>query len=243
MVFKPYDENIRKENKMAIIKTKEEIEKLKNAALLGDKCFEYICGYIKAGMTEIEIAKVIDEFFMKNGASANSFDTIVGAGVNSALIHSTPSENVVKKNDIILLDFGCVLDEYCSDMSRTIFVGEPTKKQIDIYNLVKEAHQNAANRITIGTMTDVADSFGRKNIQEAGYDYAHALGHGVGKQVHEDPVLSPKRSTELLENMVFTIEPGIYLENEFGVRIEDTGVLTQDGVELFSKSNRDIVII
>ena len=222
MVFRSYDENIRKESKMAIIKTKEEIEKLRNAALLGDKCFEYICGYIKAGMTEIEIAKAIDEFFMKNGASANSFDTIVGAGVNSALIHSTPSENVVKKNDIILLDFGCV---------------------IDIYNLVKEAHQNAARRITIGTMTDVADSFGRKNIQEAGYDYAHALGHGVGTQVHEDPVLSPKRSTELLEDMVFTIEPGIYLENEFGVRIEDTGVLTQDGVTLFSKSNRDIVII
>ena len=228
---------------MAIIKTNEEIEKLRNAALLGDRCFEYICGYIKAGMTEIEIAKAVDDFFMKNGASGNSFDTIVGAGVNSALIHSTPSEKVVKENDIILLDFGCVLDEYCSDMSRTIFVGNPTEKQIKIYNLVKEAHRKAAESITIGTTTDVADSYGRKNIQDAGYDYAHALGHGVGKQVHEEPVLSPKRSTDLLENMVFTIEPGIYLENEFGVRIEDTGVLTPDGVKLFSKSNREIVII
>lgn len=228
---------------MAIIKTNEEIEKLRNAALLGDKCFEYICKYIKVGMTEVEIARAIDDFFMKNGASGNSFDTIVGAGVNSALIHSAPSENIIKKNDIILLDFGCVLDGYCSDMSRTIFTGNPTEKQIKIYNLVKEAHQNATNAITIGITTDVADSCGRKNIQDAGYDYAHALGHGVGMQVHEEPVLSPKRNSELLENMVFTIEPGIYLKNEFGVRIEDTGVLTPYGVKLFSKSNREIVII
>ena len=212
---------------MSMIKTNDEIEKLRKAALLGDKCFEHICHFIKPGMTEIQIAKEIDEFFMKNGASGNSFDTIVGAGKTSSLIHSTPSENKVKERDIILLDFGCVLDEYCSDMSRTIFVGGATDEQIKIYNLVKEAHKNATEKIKIGTLANVADSYGRKNIIDAGYDYAHALGHGVGKEVHEDPVLSPKRDVELLKDMVFTIEPGIYLEDNFGVRIEDTGVLTE----------------
>lgn len=228
---------------MAIIKTNEEIEKLRKAALLGDRCFEYICDFIKVGMTEIEVAKAIDDFFVKNGATTTSFDTIVGAGTNSSVIHAVPSENKIKENDIILLDFGCVLDGYCSDMSRTVFTGVPSDKQIQIYNLVKDAHYTASNSIKIGTLADEADMYGRMNILKAGYDYAHALGHGVGTEVHEEPVLSPKRQTELLKNMVFTIEPGIYLENEFGVRIEDTGVLTEDGVELFSKSNRNIVII
>lgn len=228
---------------MGIIKTNEEIEKLRNAALLGDKCFEYICEFIKVGMTEIEIAKEIDGFFMKNGATGLSFDTIVGAGKNSCQIHSTPTDYKIKSDDIILLDFGCVLEGYCSDMSRTIFTGMPSDKQINIYNLVKEAHYNAVKQIKIGTRADEADDFGRRNIKLAGYNYAHSLGHGVGKEVHEDPVISFKRDTILEENMVFTIEPGIYIENEFGVRIEDTGVLTKEGVELFSKSNREIIIL
>ena len=228
---------------MAIIKTKEEIEKMRKAALLGDCCFEYICTVIKPGMTEIDIAKKIDEFFMKNGATGVSFDTIVGAGVNSAQIHSTPTDYVIKDQDIILFDFGCVLDGFCSDMSRTIFVGDITEKQKDIYNLVLKAHANAVEKVRIGDVAKVVDSYGRKNIQDAGYDYAHALGHGVGTEVHEAPLISYRSEDVLKENMVFTIEPGIYLENEFGVRIEDTGVLTPNGIELFSKSNRDIIIL
>lgn len=228
---------------MSIIKTKEEIEKLRRAAILGDKCFEHICEFIKVGMTETEIAKEMNDFFVKNGASGLSFDTIVGAGINSAKIHSTPTEYKIKENDIILLDFGCVLDGYCSDTSRTIFVGEPTEKQKEIYNLVKYAHENATKKIKIGDIAKVADEYGRKNIKEAGFDFAHALGHGVGIEVHEKPLISYKSEEILEKDMVFTIEPGIYLENEFGVRIEDTGVLTEDGVELFSSSSREITII
>lgn len=228
---------------MGIIKTKEEIEKLRKAAILGDKCFEYICSIVKPGMTEIEIAKKIDDFFMNNGASGTSFDTIVGAGKNSAQIHSTPTDYVIQKQDIILFDFGCVLDGYCSDMSRTIFIGGITDKQRKIYNLVKEAHQNAVDKVVINDVAKVVDEYGRLNIKKAGYDYAHALGHGVGVEVHEAPLVSYRSEDILKEDMVFTIEPGIYLENEFGVRIEDTGVLTQNGMELFSKSNRDIIIL
>lgn len=228
---------------MGIIKTKDEIEKLRKAAILGDKCFEHICQFIKVGMTEKQIAKEIDDFFVKNGASCNSFDTIVGAGKNSAQIHSIPTDYVIQNQDIILLDFGCVLDGYCSDMSRTIFVGEPTDKQKEIYKLVKDAHYNAVQKIKIQDTAKKADEYGRKNIQEAGYDYAHALGHGVGIEVHEKPLISYRSEEILEEDMVFTIEPGIYIENEFGVRIEDTGVLTPNGIELFSNSNREIIIL
>lgn len=228
---------------MGIIKTKEEIEKLRKAAILGDNCFDYICSVVKPGMTEIEIAKKIDDFFMKNGASATSFATIVGAGINSAQIHAVPGDYVIQDQDIILFDFGCVLDGYCSDMSRTIFVGNATEKQRKIYSLVKKAHNNAVNMAKINDTAKIVDGYGRLNIQEAGFDYAHALGHGVGTEVHEAPIISYKNEEVLKENMVFTIEPGIYIEGEFGVRIEDTGVLTQNGMELFSKSDRDIIIL
>lgn len=228
---------------MGIAKTKDEIIKLRNAALLGDKCFKHICNFIKVGMTEIEIAKEMDDFFIKNGASGLSFDTIVGAGKNSALIHSTPSDNRIKEKDIILLDFGCILDGYCSDTSRTIFVGEISEKEAYIYGLVKDAQANAMKNSRVGMLAKEIDDLGRRNIINAGYDYAHALGHGVGTEVHEAPTISPKREDIIQSNTVYTIEPGIYLENEFGVRIEDTGILTNSGFEPFSSATREIVIL
>ena len=160
---------------MGIIKTKDEIIKLKNAAILGDNCFSHICNFIKVGMTEIQIASEIESFFMKNGASALSFDTIVGAGKNSALIHSTPSANTIKEKDIILLDFGCVLDGFCSDTSRTIFVGGISEKELFIYNLVKEAHNNAWKHAKPSMLASQIDLLGRESIKAAGFDYAHAL--------------------------------------------------------------------
>ena len=209
-----------------MVKTKEEIEKLKYASKMTDKGFEYICSFIRPGMTEIEIAKALDEYMFSIGATGLAFDTIVGSGVNSSKIHSEPSDRKIEKQDIILLDFGYVFDEYCSDMSRTIFVGGITDKQKEIYNLVLQTQMNAINNIMPGMNAREADLLGRKPILDKGLDYAHSLGHGIGKEVHEELVLSPKRDTILEENMVFTIEPGIYLENEFGVRIEDVVLLT-----------------
>lgn len=194
-------------------------------------------------MTEIEISKYIYDFFVKNGAEGLSFDTIVGSGINSSQIHSVPTERKILENDIILFDIGCLYNGYCGDMSRTIFVGKPTKKQEEIYNLVYETYKNAIENIKIGNTLKVADSFGRKMILDKGFDYAHALGHGVGTKVHEDPVISPKREGILEENMVFSVEPGIYIENEFGVRIEDVGVLTQNGLQMFSNAPKEIIIL
>ena len=228
---------------VSMIKTQDEIAKLRRAAQLGENCFDYICQVLKPGMTERKVAQLVDDFFMKHGASALSFETIVGSGENSCQIHSTPSDRVILEKDIILFDMGCVLDGYCSDMSRTIFVGNPSEKQKELYHLVYQAYQNAIHKITTDLSGAEADSFGRRLIQQKGYDYAHALGHGVGTEVHEKPILSPKSEDILKENMVFSIEPGIYLENEFGIRIEDVGVLTSEGMEMFSSPSDQIVII
>lgn len=226
-----------------MIKTNEEIEKLRKASLLNDKGFEYICKQIRPGMTEKEIANLLDEFMFANGATGLAFETIVGSGVNSAQIHSTPTDRKIEENDIILFDFGYVVDGYCSDMSRTVFVGQATEKQKKIYDLVLKTQLNAIENIKVGMTAKEADLQGRQIILDAGYDYAHSLGHGIGKIVHEDLIISPKRDTILEENMVFTIEPGIYLENEFGVRIEDVVVLTSNGIETLSKATKEMIII
>lgn len=226
-----------------MIKTKEEIEKLKYASMLTDKGFEYICNVIKPGMTEIDISKKLDEYMFSLGATEVAFETIVGSGENSAKIHSTPSDRVIQKNDIILLDFGYVINGYCSDMSRTVFVGNITEKQREYYELVYNTQINAIKNIKIGMTAKEADMLGRKFILDKGLDYAHALGHGIGKVVHEELVLSPKRDTVLKKDMVFTIEPGIYLENEFGIRIEDVVVLTDDGIKTLSNAKKDIIVI
>ena len=142
-----------------------------------------------------------------------------------------------------MFDIGYVFDEYCSDMSRTIFVGGITERQKMIYDLVLKTQLNAIENIRVGMKANEADMLGRRFILDAGFDYAHALGHGIGKVVHEDLVLSPKRENVLEENAVFTIEPGIYLENEFGVRIEDTVLLKNDGIETLSNTTKEIIII
>ncbi len=223
--------------------TKLEIEKLRKASALGDKCFEFICKEIKIGMTEIEIAKLMDEFMLSNGASGMSFDTIVGSGINSAQIHSTPTDRKIEYGDIILLDFGCVLDGYCSDTSRTIFVGEIKEEYKKIYDIVLTAQLKALNEIKAGMTCKEIDAISRDYIKSFGYDFKHALGHCVGKEVHEEPIISPKREETIENNMVFTIEPGIYLENQFGVRIEDTVLLENGKVEPLSKAGKEIVII
>lgn len=226
-----------------MIKTKEEIEKLKYASKLTDEGFEYICKEIKPGMTEKEIAKKLDDYMFSIGATGLAFDTIVGSGENSSQIHSTPSDRIIQENDIILLDFGYVINGYCSDMSRTVFVGSATNKQKEFYDLVYRTQMNAINNIKVGMTAKDADLLGRQLILDYGLDYAHALGHGIGTVVHEELVLSPKRDTILEENMVFTIEPGIYLENEFGIRIEDVVLLTNNGVIPLANAPKDIIII
>lgn len=225
-------------------KTEEEIKKLEIASQIADDCFEYICKNINIGMTEIEVAQIMDDFMIKNGAEGLAFETIVGSGINSAQIHSTPTDKKIEYGDVVLLDFGCKYQGYCSDISRTIFVGNIAEEQKQIYNIVLEAQLVATEKISEGMICNEADALARDVIKASGYDFAHALGHGIGTEVHEKPVISPKNDKDILEdNMVFTIEPGIYLENKFGVRIEDTVVLENGKVRSLNKVTKDIIII
>lgn len=226
-----------------MIKTLEEIEKLSQAAKFTDEGFDYICRNIKSGMTEKEVAMKLDEFMFSIGATGLAFDTIVASGKNSSQIHSIPTDKVIEKNDILLMDFGYVFDGYCSDMSRTIFIGDITDKQKEIYELVLSTQLNAIKNIKIGMSAKDADMLGRRFILDKNLDYAHALGHGIGKIVHEDPIISPKRDIVLEKNMVFTIEPGVYLDNEFGVRIEDVVLLTEEGIKTLSNATKEIIVI
>lgn len=226
-----------------MIKTKEEIEKLKKVCELTDKGFEFICKNIKPGMTEIEVAQKLDNYMFSLGASGLAFETIVGSGINSSFIHSKPSNRKIEEQDIIQFDIGYVFEGYCSDMSRMVFVGGITEKQREIYELVLKTQMNAIKNIKIGIKANEADFLGRKFILDAGLDYAHSLGHGIGKEVHEELIISPKRETILEKDMVFTIEPGIYLENEFGIRIEDTVLLTEEGISTLTNSTKEIIII
>lgn len=227
-----------------MIKTSEEIKKLKKASALADECFEYICNTIKIDMTEKEIANLIDNYMLSHGATALSFETIVGSGENSCQIHSTPSDRKVKYGDIILLDFGCVVDEFCSDISRTIFIGEVNPEYKKIYDIVLKSQLKGIEKITADITAKEADLICRNVIVEAGYDFNHSVGHGVGKEVHEEPTISPKRDNVILKNdMVFTIEPGIYIEGKFGVRIEDTVLLKNGKVEPLNKASKEIIVI
>ena len=164
--------------------------------------------------------------------------------MHSAQIHSVPTDRKIEYGDIILLDFGCIVEEYCSDISRTIFVGEVKPEYKEIYDIVLKAQLAGIEKITSGITAKEADFVCRNIINEAGYDFNHALGHGVGKEVHESPVISLKKEDVVMKNnMVFTIEPGIYLEEKFGVRIEDTVLLDEGKVIPLNKASKEIIVV
>lgn len=229
------------------IKTPNEISKIKKACELGDKTFDYVLKKIHLGITEKEMAQEIDSF-VENAGAKPSFPTIVAFGKNSANIHNIPTDNKLKKNQIILLDLGVKLDEYCSDMTRTIFSGSATAEFKKMYETVLEAQERAIQQFSNFAMkqseikASEIDKTARDYITSKGYPtIPHSLGHGVGIEIHEAPHLSPKSKDILKAGMVFSIEPGIYLPNFGGVRIEDLVVLTENGPKLLTHSPKNII--
>lgn len=213
------------------IKDDAEIKKIAEAEKIGDAAFEYILPRIKAGRTEREIALEL-EFFMKNqGASALSFDTIAASGVRSAMPHGAASEKVIENGDFLTLDFGCVFEGYCSDMTRTVVIGKADERQKEIYSIVLEAQESALAAIEVQKSCCYVDSVARKVIADAGYGdkFGHGLGHSVGIEIHEMPSLSPKCHDIIEDGQVLTVEPGIYIEDFGGVRIEDL-VVVENGI-------------
>ncbi len=217
-------ENIR------MIKSNEEIEKIKKACEVTCKAFNYIIKYIKPGQTEKQICNELNRYMLDNGAQALAFDTIVASGENSSNPHAVVSDRIIQKNDIILLDFGAKYEDYCSDMSRTIFVGTPTDEMINRYNIVLNAQIQGVNSIKagvkVGSIHDmIVQDFKQYNLENK---FIHTTGHGVGMDIHEVPIIySNNKELGFSEKMVVTVEPGIYFENEYGIRIEDTILVTK----------------
>ena len=212
-------ENIIEQQRM--IKDEEELENIKKACEITRKCFEEISKYLVPGRTELEIAKMIDNYFCEN-AEGIAFETIVASGENSSRPHAVPSNRKFTEQDIVVIDIGCKIKGYCSDMTRTFFIGEPTEEQRKVYNLVKKNHDQSIRDIYDGVNAKMIAKGVENDFNLNRFNLIHSLGHGVGLEVHERPFLSTRVDFTLREKMVITIEPGIYLSGQFGVRIEDT---------------------
>lgn len=230
--------------KQRMIKDEYEIECIKKACSITDECFNYLKTYIKKDMTEKEIAREIEKYFLSHGADGLAFETIVASGPNSSMPHAVPTDRKIKSGDIITIDFGCKYKGYCSDMTRTIFVDCVQDYIKPIYELVLKNQKLTLKEYYDGANIRVLSKMVENDFKLNNFNLVHALGHGVGLDVHEIPILSSKKGDFFLrENMVITNEPGIYLSSKFGVRIEDTVLITKNGPEVLTKSEKDYVII
>lgn len=227
------------------IKTEDEINYIKKACEIVETAVHTVLKTIKIGDREIDIKDRIETEMIKLGAQGASFDTIVAFGKNSAVPHHETGETKLQPNSVILIDTGAVYNGYCSDITRTVFFGTPTNKFIACYDAVLEANERAEKEITSGIKTDLADKIARDALKEKGFDkyFTHSLGHGVGLEIHEHPTLSPKKSTELKDGTVFTIEPGVYFDGEFGIRIEDTVMLKDGKVKRLFSDSKELIIL
>ncbi len=227
------------------IKDKDEQEKMRQAAHIADLAFMYIADYIEVGMSEREIALELEFFMRNNGAMSMSFDMIVASGTRSALPHGQPTDKKIEAGDLLTLDFGCVFDGYCSDMTRTIGIKQLSDKQKEIYNVVLEAQTTALSHVKAGITGVISDKIARDIIKAQGYGayFGHGLGHGVGCEIHEEPRLSPRGNEVLKSGMVVTVEPGIYIEDLGGVRIEDMVIVTDDGIKNLTSSPKELILV
>ena len=229
--------------KQRMIKDEEEIVNLRKACQITDNCFEYLIDYIKVGMTEKEIALEIEKYFKLNGADEISFEPIVASGKNSSKPHAVPTDKKIDLGDVLTIDFGCKYKGYCSDMTRTVFVGYVPEEAKNIYDLVLKNQLQTAKEYKDGAQIKVLSKMVENDFKLNGYDLVHALGHGVGLDIHEMPVISRRNEEKLKEKMVVTNEPGIYLPGKFGVRIEDTVLVGKEGSENLTKSSREYIIV
>lgn len=231
--------------KVRMIKTPDEIEKIRRAAAIADHAFAQILPLLRPGVTELEIALELEFTMRKAGASGVSFRPIVATGERSALPHAEPGNRVFANGDFVVMDFGCVFEGYCSDMTRTVLIGEPTEEHMVIYDLVLRAQLESLAAVKPGVTGRQVDSVARDIIADAGYGqyFGHGLGHGVGLEIHERPRLSQKDETVLEPGMVVTVEPGVYLPGFGGVRIEDLVVVTESGRETLSSTFKELYVV
>ena len=231
--------------KIRLIKTPQEITIIKAACAIADDAFTHILDFIKPGKTELEVANELEFFMRKQGATSSSFDTIVASGLRSALPHGVATDKVIEKGDFVTLDYGALYNGYISDMTRTIAVGQPSEKLVDMYNAVLGSQLLALDKVGPNMTGKEADAVARDYLTAKGYGeaFGHSLGHGIGLEVHEAPSLSVRGETVLEPNMTVTLEPGVYLPGIGGVRIEDDILITATGNEKLTHSTKELIIL
>lgn len=228
--------------KQRMIKDKEEISNIQKACEITDDCFSYILSYIRPGMTEKQIAEEIEEYY-KRRTDGLAFDTIVASGENTSKPHAVPTDRKIQEQDIITIDMGCKVNGYCSDMTRTFFVGSVPEMIKPVYDLVLKNQVQTLEEMKDGASTRMLTKMVENDFKLNGHSLIHSLGHGLGMEIHEAPYVSYRSDAQLRDNMVVTDEPGIYIPGKFGVRIEDTVQITKFGCISLTKSEKNYIII
>ena len=226
-----------------IIKTDDELSDIIKSAFITDEVFDLVLDYIEIGMTEKEVAKFIEQSFLKLGGERLSFDTIVAFGENGAEPHHVPWDRKLSGAEFVTIDMGTVVGGYCSDFTRTFAMGGATKEMIDVYEAVREAEKIGAGALKDGVKCFDVDKAVRDYLTEKGYGdkFVHGTGHGVGLEIHEAPTLNTKSDEVLKDNMVVTVEPGVYIEGSLGVRIENLYIVGR--AEPLSRHDTKLIII
>lgn len=231
---------------LRLIKDDSELAILQAAADIADRTYDHILTFIEAGMTEREVELELEFTMRKMGATSSSFDIIVASGKRSALPHGAASDKRIERGDLVTMDYGALYKGYCSDITRTVMVGEPSDKQRRIYDIVLRAQKRTVAEMKPGMTGKEVDALARDVIAAEGYgdNFGHGTGHGLGLDVHEEPRLSHRNNEGVLKpGMVVTVEPGIYIPDFGGVRIEDDIVITETGCERLTKSTKELIIL
>ena len=229
---------------LRIVKSAAEIDAIGRACALGDRAFDFVVAAVQPGMTEREVARLITQFFEDHGAEDLAFDSIVLVGARASMPHGTPDHTPVRLGQPLLMDFGCQVDGYRSDMTRTVFVGQPDSQARGRHDLVAGAQQAALAAIRVGAPASAPHQAAQAYLADAGYPgaFSHGVGHGIGLETHEPPSLKTS-DAPLRAGMVFSVEPGLYLPGEIGIRIEDIVALEEGGPRLLTASPRGAIVI
>lgn len=227
---------------LRIRKTAEERDNLRKAASIADTVIPDIVKFIQPGMTEKDIKNEIERLLLEHGGQGTAFETIVASGPNSSRPHYNGDKRVIEKNDVIIMDFGCKYNGYCSDTSRTVFVGQPTEEQKKVYSIVLKANEEGERCAKEGATAEEVDAAARNVIKDAGYGqyFINRTGHGVGTAVHEGPYIKEGNKQVLEDGMAFSVEPGIYIPGKFGMRVEDIVLINDGKGEIMNKSTKDM---
>jgi Xaa-Pro aminopeptidase len=231
--------------RLRMVKDDDELELVRTACAITDQAFADISRNIRPGVTERDLARLLDARMIELGADKPGFETIVAAGENGAIPHHAPTDRELRSGDLVTMDFGALYQGYHADMTRTVCLGRPADWQREIYDLVAEAQRAGCRAVLPGAPAQQVDLASRSIITAAGHGdrFRHGLGHGVGLEIHEDPFLGPSRTGRLEDRVPITVEPGVYLPGRGGVRIEDTLVTRGSGAELFTKTTKELLVL